>query len=99
MGTISAPLCFNAIVPERGYGGQAIQFYGAPFSSTVDYYVKFGELEPTKVIRRNAGLLAGVVPERGKIGPVPVDIVTREGNLLCRVRHRFDYIARGCKDA
>ena len=99
MGTIPAPLILNAIVPKRGYGGQVIKFYGATFSLTVDYYAKFGELNPTHLFYRNAGLLEGAVPESNILGPVRVSIVTKEGNSLCDVMHRFVYIARDCRNA
>lgn len=98
-GTIPAPLFFIAIDPKRGYGGQVIEFYGVTFSSTVDCYAKFGELEPTQVTYLNAGLLEGEVPERDKIGPVPVSIVAKEGNSLYHIMRRFVYIARDCRNA
>ena len=97
--TFSAPLFFNLIVPQQGYSNQRIKFYGAIFFRTVDYYAKFGELEPTPLIYRNPGLLEGEVPERDKIGPVPVSIVTKEGNLLCHGTQRFVYIGRDRKNA
>jgi hypothetical protein len=93
------PLFFNLIRPEQGYGGQRIKFYGATFSSKVNYYAKFGKLEPTQVIYRNPGLLEGEIPESDKIGPVPVSIVTKEGNLLCHVMRRFMHIGRGGENA
>lgn len=95
----SAPLVLNLIAPEQGYGGQRIRFYGAIFSQRVDYYAKFGELEPTLLIRRNAGLLEGVVPERDRIGPVAVSIVTKEGHLLCNDTYVFVYIGQDRKNA
>ena len=99
MGTIPAPLILNTIGPKRGYGGQVIKFYGATFSLTVDYYAKFGELKPTHLFYQNAGLLEGDVPERDKLGPVLVSIVTKEGNSLCHDMHQFVYIARDCRNA
>ena len=95
----SAPLVLNLIAPERGYSGQCIKFYGATFSRTVDYYAKFGELEPTSLICRNAGLLEGEVPERDRTGQVAVSIVTKEGHLLCNDTHRFVYIGHDRKNA
>ncbi len=97
--TSSAPLYFNLIVPQQGYSGQRIKFYGATFSPTVDYYAKFGELEPTPFMYRNPGLLEGEVPERDKTGPVAVCIVTKEGNFLCYTMQRFVYIGRDRKNA
>lgn len=95
----SAPLFFNLILPQQGYSSQRIKFYGATFSPTVDFYARFGELEPTPLIYRNPGLLEGEVPERDKTGPVPVSIVTKEGYLLCYVMQRFVYIGRDRKNA
>ena len=97
--TYSAPLVFNLVVPERGCGGQRIKFYGATFSPAVDYYAKFGELEPTPFFYRNAGLLVGEVPERDRIGTVSVRIVSKEGHLLCYDMHQFTYIGRDRKNA
>ena len=95
----SAPLVLNLIKSKRGYGGQRIKFYGATFIPTVEYYAKFGELEPTLLTYRNAGLLEGEVPERDKIGPVAVSIVTKEGHLRCYDMKRFVYIGRDGKNA
>lgn len=94
-----APVWFNLTVPDKGYSGQFISFYGADFSSTVNYYAKFGELEPTLLFRQNPGLLEGAVPEWDKDGPVPVNIVTKEGIPLCRNKRRFVYIGRDHKIA
>ena len=97
--TFLGPLIFNDINPNRGYGGQSIKFYGGAFSPTVDYYAKFGELEPTPLSYQNAYLLEGEVPERDKIGPVTVSIVTKEGTALCHYMHRFVYIDHDRKNA
>jgi len=97
--THSTPLLFNGIDPNRGYGGQNIRFYGCVFSPTVDYYAKFGELEPIPVIYRNAGLLEGEVPENHKTGQVSVSITNQEGDALCHNMRRFVYIDRDRKNA
>jgi len=99
-GTPSGPrLLFNGIDPTRGCGGESVKFYGGMFSPMVDYYAKFGELEPTPVIYRNACLLEGEVPDRDKAGQVSVSIVTKEGVALCHDMHRFVYIDRDRKHA
>jgi hypothetical protein len=95
----SATLLFNGVDPNRGYGGQPIKFYGVMFSPTADYYAKFGQLEPTSLIYRNAGLLEGEVPECDETGPVSVSIVTKDGYTMCAEMRRFVYLDRDLKNA
>lgn len=95
----SALLFFNKIVPNQGYGGQRIEFYGATFSPGLKYYARFGKLKPTPLIYLNPGLLEGLIPEWDKIGSVSVSIVTEEGHLLCLSMCRFVYISHDCKNA
>ena len=97
--TLEALTFFNEIVPNQGYGGQTIKFYGAPFSPGVKYYAKFGKLKPTPLTYLNPGLLEGLIPEWDKTGPVPISIVTEEGHLLCLSKRRFSYISHHCKNA
>ena len=94
-----APVWFNLIVPHQGYSGQFISFYGGDFSPTVEYYAKFGELEPTLLYYQNPGLLEGAVPEWDQVGPVPVNIVTKEGHPLCPNKRPFVYLGRDHKIA
>ena len=94
-----SPLLFVGITPNRGYGGQSVKFYGGAFSQTVQYYAKFGELEPTPMTYRCACLLEGEVPERDTTGPVAVSIVNKEGYAQCHTMQRFVYIDKKRKDA
>lgn len=96
--TISVPHLFKNVVPNRGCENERVELYGCVFSPTVDYYAKFGELEPTRFLYQDAATLEGVVPERGETGRVSVSIVTKEGVALYPEMHMFTYIDRGLKD-
>lgn len=96
--TISLPSCFNGIHPNRGCGGESVKLYGGLFSPVVDYYVNFGELEPTPFHYRNPYLLEGVVPTRGKAGKVSVSLVTKDGIQVYPERRLFTYVDYGRKD-
>ena len=96
--TSSTPLVFNLVHPDRGYGGQDIELLGARFSLEVNYYAKFGDLEPTLFFRKNPGSLLGVVPKMVNTGPVPVIIVTQEGVPLCHSALSFTYIGYECEN-
>ena len=96
--TASTPLVFNRVHPGERYGGQAISLLGAPFSLEVNYYAKFGDLEPILLYAQNPGLLEGLVPKMVKTGEVPVRIVNQEGDPLCDEVRSFRYIGCGCEN-
>ena len=97
--THSTTLLLNGLDPKRGYGGQNIRFYGCVFSPTVNYYAKFGALEPIPVSYQNACLLEGEVPENHKTGQVSVSITNQEGHALSHNMRQFVYIDRDRKIA
>jgi hypothetical protein len=89
---------FNLILPDRGYVGQTVRLYGATFSRSMNYYAKFGELEPTPLAWQNTGLLEGWVPERDETGPVFVRIIDGEGISVCNGPRRFVYVGHDRKN-